>query len=99
MFSETVDRDGDSDVPQVVPLDGNRNHAAGHHQRLHSLLAQGRKDATELAMPHQWLAADDRQVNRLVFGDEPEDPVNELVAPGVVQLSERDAATEMSVFV
>jgi hypothetical protein len=50
-------------------------------------------------MPNQWLAADDRQVNRAVPGDEPEDPIDELVAPRVVQLSERDAPTEMPVFV
>jgi len=99
ILTEAVDRYGDADVPEGIPLGRDWNDAACHDQRLDALRAQFGKDATEFAVTHQWFAADDREMDGAVPGDQSEDALNELVPTVVVQLPERDAPTEMSFFV
>ena len=60
---------------------------------------QRRQDLVQLAKADQRLAADDRDVQRLVLVDQSHEPIDELLALVVADLPQRDAAAQMLVAV
>ena len=99
VFGKAVDRDGDADARKLHPLDGNGNHGARHNQRENIHAAQDRENAAQFLVADERLAADQRNVNRLVLADEIDDAVDESVAAQVIQLAKSGFAAEVRVAV
>jgi hypothetical protein len=76
---ETIDRHDDLETLQRSPFDRHRAHGARHDLCVDPPRRHPWQDFTELAIADEWLAADDRDVNRAVFIDEGEEAPDELL--------------------
>jgi len=70
---QTIDRDADLQPGNLRPLDRNRTHGARHDLDEQSALGQLGQQHIQLAIAHQRLAADERDVQRLHPVDDFED--------------------------
>ncbi len=99
VFGKAVNRDGDADARKLHPLDGNGNDGAGDDERENIHAAENRENAAEFLVANERLAADKRDVNRLMLADEIDDAVDESVAAKIVELPKSGFAAEMRVAV
>ena len=97
VFGKAVDRDGDTNARKLHPLDGNGDHGAGDHERENIHAAENRENAAEFLVTDERLAADKRNVNRLVLADEIDDAIDESVAAKIVELPKSGFAAEVRV--
>ena len=96
---EPVDRDDNLQPGDFGELGGNRTHRARHELRVDAARREQRQQLLELAVPHERLAADDRYVKWLLFVDDGHEPVDQLLAFVVGDLSQRDVAAEVLIAV
>ena len=96
---QAVDRDDELKPAEARPLDGNRPHGARDELRVDAHLGHARKNFVELAKANERLAADDRDVQRLVFVEERKHRVDQLLAFEVLQLAQLDLSAQMVVAV
>src|SRR5262249_54953940 len=96
---QAVDRDADLQATDGRPGLRDRAHRAGHELRVDAALGELRQEHVELAEAHERLAADNREVNRILFVDDREHTIDQLLPLEVSDLTERDVAAEMTVAV
>jgi hypothetical protein len=94
---EAVNGDGDAEARNLHPFERNGNDGAGDDEAEDVESAKSGKNAGEFAMADEGFAADQGDVDGLVFADEVEDAVDQGIATEVVELAESDIATEMRV--
>jgi hypothetical protein len=67
MFGETVHRNCHSHFWDFHPFQRNRNHGTRYHHGMNIHAAQDRQHATQFAMPNQWLASNERDMQRTML--------------------------------
>ena len=83
------------DVFESGPLHRYRNHGAGDYDGVDSAGAKLREHFTQFPMADQRLAADQRDVERLVLVDDAEDPFDQFVAATIANLTQGNQTTQM----
>ena len=96
---QSVDRYHDLKAPESDPLGGDRPHGTGHELRVNIAFRELGKDLAKLAISHERLAADDRDVKRLVAIDHRHEAADQFVALVVGEAAKRHATAEMFVAV
>ena len=97
MFGQAVNRDGNADAGKLHPFDGDGDHGAGDDQGENIHAAENRENAAEFLVADEGLAADERNMNRLVLADKIDYAVDESVAAEVVELSKSGFAAEVRI--
>ena len=92
---KTVNGDGHADARQFHPFWRNGDDGAGDDQREDVYFAEGGENTGKFAMTDQRLAADERNVEGLVFVHEREDAIDEGVTVEIAELAESDTAAEV----
>ena len=83
MLGETVDGNRDAQTRNSHPLERDGNHGAGNHESEYTQLAECGKNAAQLAMTDQRLAANQGNVEGLMLAHKLHDAINEGVAAEV----------------
>jgi hypothetical protein len=66
---------------------------------VHAARGEKRQDRVQFLVAHERFAADNRQMQRLVLGDQPHHAVDEFLTLEVAHLTERQVSTEVVVAV
>ena len=96
---QTVDRHDDRESGQPAPLPRDLAHRTRDELHVDAPPGQNRKKDVQLAIPHERLAADDREVERPMAIDQREDDVDKRLTLEVTYLTQRDLAAEVVVTV
>jgi len=97
VFGQAINRDGDADAGKLHPFDRDGDHGARDDQRENIHAAENWENAAEFLVTDERLAADKRNVNRLVLADKIDDAVDESVAAKIVEFSEGGFAAEVRI--
>ena len=81
------------------PFNWHRPYRASDDLRVNAFVGESRQNLIQLAVAHERLAANDRDVNGTMLLDQLEESRDELVALVIADLSQRDAAAEVVVTV
>jgi len=99
VLREAVDRDCNAHARKLHPFGGNGDHRACDNQRENIHAAENRKNAAEFLVADERLAADEGNMDRLVFSDEIDDAIDKSVATKIVELAKSGFAAEVRIAV
>jgi hypothetical protein len=80
---QAVHRDSHAKSRDLHPLRRYRDHTTGDDHREHSRFAQRRKNLAEFAMPNEWLATDEGDVQRLMPFNKPQYAADKCLTPEI----------------
>ena len=92
---QAVNRDGEIQVGQRRPLEGNRTNGARDNLCMDASRRQPWQDLGQLAVAHERFTTDDRHVKGTVLVDEREESPHELIPAVVAELTKVDRISEV----
>jgi hypothetical protein len=97
--SQTVDRNRHGQAIHLRPRRGQRPERTRNELHVNTALDQLRNDALHLAIPHQRIAPDERQMQRLRAIDDLQNAVDQIVALEIAKLTKCGCSAEMIILV